>query len=506
MNTPGAATVQEPSGADTSHDMADMIGLPPTIRAIDPFKSKDINARCLEMELQWFAAVLDFRLKQHFGQETAHQDLEEIPPPQLPRDAAYARVVAKHGLKVAERLVLMLAMTPHLRPHLLDGLMIINEMLNRGFSEFGGWQGKQHGGFLPTCETAAFLTAGDNLEQRFSIAGFFEPDHVFCRYDLLRIQAPGIEEPALSSLLFMPPEALALLTTGVATSQRFVAHFPAARLQTKMEWEDLVLPPPTLAELNRVISWAAFGNTILNDWGLDKILQPGYRALFYGSPGTGKTLAASLLGKRLETPVYRIDLSRVSSKYIGETEKNLARLFDEAASRNQILFFDEADTLFGKRTEAATVNDRHANQETAFLLQRVETHPGVVILATNLESNIDQAFFRRFQSVIHFPMPDEAQRLTLWRQGLSGKTTPTENLDLTYIAQNYKLSGGSITNVIRHAALRTLEHGRAAICQEDLLAALDRNRFDVAKTTHASRPPMMIRGPMNVAKSKKQGL
>jgi SpoVK/Ycf46/Vps4 family AAA+-type ATPase len=172
-----------------------------------------------------------------------------------------------------------------------------------------------------------------------------------------------------------------------------------------MDWDDLVLHPATLAQIRDIQNWVTHNVQVMGEWGLGRRVKPGYRALFYGPPGTGKTLTATLLGKHTGRSVFRTDLSRVVSKYIGETEQNLARLFDRAESKDWILFFDEADALFGKRTEIRDAHDKYANQQAAYLLQRIETFDGLVILATNQRNNIDEAFMRRFQSVIHFPMP-----------------------------------------------------------------------------------------------------
>lgn len=191
--------------------------------------------------------------------------------------------------------------------------------------------------------------------------------------------------------------------------------------------------------------------------GLKRFLKPGYRALFYGPPGTGKTLAATLLGKKNDMDVYRVDLSMIVSKYIGETEKNLAKVFDMAENRNWILFFDEADALFGKRTSTNTSNDRHANQEVAYLLQRIEDFPGTVILATNLKSNIDEAFSRRFQSIIYFPMPDEELRAALWRSMLPKDWLGDDAEELIATAAQTELSGGSIANVVRRCAVTLIK-------------------------------------------------
>jgi SpoVK/Ycf46/Vps4 family AAA+-type ATPase len=176
-------------------------------------------------------------------------------------------------------------------------------------------------------------------------------------------------------------------------------------IETDLNWTDLTLDEYNFQDLTEIRDWLRFGQTLMNDWGLSKMLKPGYSALFYGEAATNKTLAAGLLGKDAGLDVYRIDLSMMLSEYTGETEKQLARIFDEEAAKKSILFFDEAEELFGKRTDVKDAHDRYANQEISYLLQRIEDYPGVVILATNMKSNIDDAFTRRFQAMIHFEIP-----------------------------------------------------------------------------------------------------
>src|SRR6202012_489898 len=196
-----------------------------------------------------------------------------------------------------------------------------------------------------------------------------------------------------------------------------------------MEWEDIVLDDLVMAQVEEINTWLEHGDTLMNDWGLLKKIKPGYRALFYGPPGTGKTLTATLIGKASGRDVYKVDLSMIVSKYIGETEKNLSKIFDIAQYKNWILFFDEADALFGKRTAASSSNDRHANQQTAYLLQRIEDFPGIVILATNLKANMDDAFTRRFQAMIHFNMPTAEERYQLWNNAFSETCTLHPDID-----------------------------------------------------------------------------
>jgi SpoVK/Ycf46/Vps4 family AAA+-type ATPase len=189
-----------------------------------------------------------------------------------------------------------------------------------------------------------------------------------------------------------------------------------------------------------------------------------------------------MLGKHTGRDVYRIDLSLVTSKYIGETEKNLARIFDQAKNKNWILFFDEADALFGKRTEISDAHDRYANQEVSYLLQRIEDHDGVVVLASNMKENLDDAFTRRFESIIHFPMPRPEQRLQIWRNGFSAKSTLSPEVDLVNLAGSCEISGGAIMNVIRYSSMKALSRGSGEILLADLQEGIRKELLKEGRT------------------------
>jgi SpoVK/Ycf46/Vps4 family AAA+-type ATPase len=186
---------------------------------------------------------------------------------------------------------------------------------------------------------------------------------------------------------------------------------PAERISTALDWADLVLPEATRHEVEEIRTWLEHRHRLPRGWQKGRNIKPGFRSLFHGPPGTGKTLTASLLGKTTGLDVYRVDLSLVVSTWIGEVEKNLGTVFDQAEAGDWILFFDEANALFGKRTQTTNANDRYSNQEVAYLLKRVEDHPGLVIFAANLKGNIDEAFTRRLQSIVYFPMPGPEERL-----------------------------------------------------------------------------------------------
>jgi AAA+ superfamily predicted ATPase len=441
------------------------------------------NALSLERELDWFNRVLEARINLYFGQECEYRDIHEIPPPDLAgTEPEYAELVTDCAMGFDERLVLILSLIPHVRPQALDTLFISNKNFDRGFTEFGGCKAKIHSGFLPTCETAAFILAGNDLEKRFEITRLFEPEHMLARRGILRVEHRSPGEPFFSGALMISSEYLNRLTTGTYHKPDYSIEFPAKLITTRLTWDDLVLAPEVLEEIENIKTWLRHSQTIMDEWGLARTLKPGYRSLFYGPPGTGKTLTATLLGASAGVDVYRIDLSMVVSKYIGETEKNLAAVFDQGENKNWILFFDEADALFGKRTQTTNAHDRYANQEISYLLQRIEDFSGVVILATNLKDNVDDAFARRFQSIVYFPMPDAEQRLRLWEGALSGRTRLLEDVDLALLADAYELSGGAITNVIRYGAISALQSGREAIAASDLVRGITKELRKEGKT------------------------
>jgi len=439
------------------------------------------NANDLERELEWFTEVLDTRIKSYFG--AGNTSVFDIPPPDLSNSYSYyAQFVHHYSLTIAERLLILLALIPHLRPQLLDVLWSKNEATEREFTEFGGLRGTTHSGFIPTGETAIFIMAGSDLTTRFELMQLFEGDHFFACHDVLHLAPVNLGEPLLSGALTISREYLHWFTTGIERKPNFNSEFPARLIETQLNWEQLVLPTVTLEQLEEIKHWILYGQQLLQDWGMQQKLQPGFTSLFYGPPGTGKTLSACLLGKHCEGDVYKIDLSMIVSKYIGETEKNLAKIFDLAEHKNWILFFDEADALFGKRTRVDDSHDRYANQEISFLLQRIEEFNGVVILASNLKTNIDDAFLRRFQSVIYFPIPKPAERLRIWQNAFSPKAVLEQGIDLGRLAEKYELSGGTIMNVVRYASLKALSRHEETILLQEIEEGIRRELLKEGKT------------------------
>ena len=235
----------------------------------------------------------------------------------------------------------------------------------------------------------------------------------------------------------------------------------ARKMEPRYVWEDLILPETPITMLKEMVSMVQSRPMVLETWGLGRKLTSGagISALFAGPPGTGKTLAAQIMANRLGIDLYRIDLSSVVSKYVGETEKQLEQIFTEASQSNAILFFDEADSIFGKRSEVKGAHDRYANIEVSYLLQRMEDYDGVAILATNLRANLDEAFTRRLQFIVNFPFPDEEYRRKIWEVLMPPTLPRVDDLDFGVMADRFKLSGGSIRNIIVSAAYFAAANG-----------------------------------------------
>ncbi|MFK8104753.1 MAG: ATP-binding protein [Saprospiraceae bacterium] len=432
------------------------------------------NTTSLQAHLDWLSAVLDYRMKVYFEQVPL-EELGAVPvSPSLTEGLALDDFFLQEGMDWQEKLLVMLALAPHLNPQLLDIFFTKNTLFDRGFTEFGGLKAEAHSGFLPTIETAVFVIAGRDLKLRLSVIERLQGNASLFQKGILAAHFAKPEEPNASAQLQLNQELLHRILWGLEYSPNFGRDFPAKEITTALTWEDLVLDDFTLSEVLNIKHWIEHNTLIQDTWGLRKVLKPGFRSLFYGPPGTGKTLTASLLGKALNRPVYRIDLSMVVSKFIGETEKNLGKVFDMALHKDWILFFDEADALFSKRTNTNSSNDRYANQEVSYLLQRVEDYPGVVILATNLKGNIDDAFIRRFQSMIYFTKPDVKQRLTLWTKLFALGMKVSDELSLEELSVNYEITGGEMINVMRYLGIKLAQRKEQVVQMTDVIEGIRR--------------------------------
>lgn len=436
------------------------------------------NAYTISKEIDWLDYYINNRLENYFDPTSTF-----VAPivPNLTQDTSkYATFISENKLTEIERILIVVCLALHFKPQIFDKFLIKNKALDKRFTEFGGIIDDSKSIFVPTLETIAFIFYGESFESRFLLQNFFDDDHIFIKDRILELYSQHSTNSFLANSIRLNDEYFQLFTMGTAYKPGYSTNFPASLLSTPLSWDELVLNKNTMDEVLMVNTWIENKPEIDTNELLSKKINKGYKCLFYGPPGTGKTLTASLIGKKNNRLVYRIDLSEVVSKYIGETEKNLARIFDIAENKDWVLFFDEAESLFSKRTGVQDSKDKHANQQTAYLLQRIENFNGLIILATNLKPNIDLAFSRRIQSVINFPIPSKHEREVLWINALKGLAEVPSPF-IKEISKSYELSGGVIKNVIQYAWLIS-KKSKLPINEKQILAGIRRELFKDGKS------------------------
>lgn len=382
----------------------------------------------------------------------------------------------------SEWIVLLTAILPHVVPGFFESVILEEVPTGGDFPEIGGIKQPGNRSMFPTGETVQYILAGNDFGERRKVREILSEEHFFFKQSILWIEPVKEGEPFMSGRIILSSDWVNRIILEKETAPRFGLDFPAQRIMTTMEWNDVVLHPQTMLQVNEIKTWLEHRDELYRDENLGRKIKRGYRVLFYGPSGTGKTLTVQLLGKQFNLDVYRIDLSQVVSKYIGETEKNLEAVFRKAESKNWILFFDEADALFGKRTNVQSSHDKYANQEVSYLLQRVEDYNGLIILASNYKTNLDDAFIRRFHSLVHFPMPNAQERLSLWKKTLPSGYELDPNLDLASLSQKYELSGAGILNAVQFATLQCLASGRGQLNETHLREGIRREYMKEEKT------------------------
>lgn len=427
------------------------------------------------MTFQGLSPIISKATKLHVANinNTDNYSIDELYHSKLEIEDETLRVLVKqYDLSFQEQIILLLALAPYFSPQVLDIFLAKNPSFDTICTEFGGVTQAPHRGVIPTGETAVFLLAARDMKRRKEIAQLLLPEGKLAKQNLVELESVSAELPVLSGKLLPHQDLIQLLMYGEIKPPKLSPEFPAQLLETDMEWEDLIIGEHTRDQLRDLENWLSYYEQLAAHPELGKRTKKGYKTLFYGPPGTGKTLTASLLGKAAKRPVFRIDLSLLVSKYIGETEKNLSGIFKRAEHKNWILFFDEADALFGKRTETESSNDRFANQEVAYLLQRIENYNGMVILASNLKQNIDSAFIRRFQSMIYFPKPGKLERELIWKKTVPADLPFEESIDLLRLTDAYELTASQISNIVQACYIDAVAGGYNSITQGILMKNL----------------------------------
>ena len=363
-------------------------------------------------EFEYLNNLIDYRLNNPSGQEIP--SMPEIETWSLPVKKFISEFNFENNQYAAT--LLLIGLAPHAVPELFDHAIQEKLKTSGDFPEIGGVRGKNFRGFLPTGQTVAFLLAGDDVNRRAEVEKLFWSDNDLAKRKIIWLEELPAGEPTLSGKIIMAHDYIDLFLFGTSAPPHFGTNFPAKKITTELTSDDIVLNNDVKRHYKTLKQWIDYNPALMDEWKMQKRLRKGYRVLFYGPPGTGKTLTANVLGNETQKDVYKIDLSMVVSKYIGETEKNLELLFARAEDKNWILFFDEADALFGKRTGVRDAHDKYANQEVSYLLQRIEEFNGLVILSTNMKNNIDDAFIRRFNDIVKFTIPNEDERKEIWEK------------------------------------------------------------------------------------------
>lgn len=427
-----------------------------------------IEGKTLQILFNWLKTVIIWRTK-NLDNISYNDLLKTLPLPDLNKnqETVYKAIVRENDLNEAEQLVLLLSLAPYYIPEFLNSFPEGDEknpeiphlFLNKSLVNKSKY---------PSFETAMLLLGGKNILFKQEYFYLFSNNSKLFKEDIIAYPAPPLGEPFTRSNLSPGQSILSNVLSGVNRGPEFSHEFPATLIKPECTWEDLILDPDTFKQLGELKEWLEFEKYCKENNISMLRFKHGYKSLFHGPPGTGKTLAASLIGEMTGHKVYRIDLSSVVSKYIGETEKNLAKVFDRASHGKWILFFDEADALFGKRGISQNAHDRYANQEVSYLLQRFENYEGVSILATNFKENIDTAFYRRFHSIISFKKPNTDERFKLWQVHLPEGFQFADDINLKDIAHSIKLNGSGIYNVMRRSCMKAALNGDMIIRGTDM--------------------------------------
>lgn len=445
----------------------------------------DVHVSAIEIGMDWLADIVNKRAD--LEKETSKSSFDRIAKtPDFPLKSSMFKLCLGHEISDIEKLVLLTCFSVHFKPTVLDRLLVGNPKTKMRYREFGGVVESSDGRFIPTLQTLVYLIAGNNDKRMLEVYEEIRDSKLFTEQILnLKGIKPGYTHP-LQQIVEMDLAYFNYLVNGKRPRYDEVENFPATLLTTTKTFDDLVLKPSTIQHLQAPMNFVKFYDTLYDEDFIRKV-KPGYVVMLYGPPGTGKTMTVSVLGKELGVDVYAISLSRVVSKYIGETEKNLERVFERLMDKRCILFFDEADALFGKRTEVKDAKDRYANQEVAYLLQKIEEFPGLVILASNYKQNLDDAFKRRILSSIFVPPPDEAMRYELWNKGLpnSFRYDPEELPE--QLSARHPLTGASIANVIKLGCIEAISQQTTTLTNQVLEPIIQQELYKEGKNMKSNR-------------------
>jgi AAA+ superfamily predicted ATPase len=446
------------------------------------------NIACIKAELDWLAWRIDSLLNKGTG--------ETLSLPALKADTAYEKLVSAYGLNESERVMLNFALASLFKPALLTPFTLHFKTVEKK-AAFGGLLRDETGDFVPTIRTGIFLLSGEDVEMTdYHLRHFNKRNKLFTSNILLAF--PTRESRAFpDEELHFNEQFLATILQGLPPVLDGDSGFPARRSKRTHTMKDVVLDQKTVVELDKL---RRFARNMTKLWALPNSshYRQNFIGVFSGDPGTGKSHTAEAIGNELNLPVYKVNFAQLVSKYIGETEKNLERVFDRFSGQPSILFFDEAESIFSKRIEVKDSHDKHSNNEQSYLLQKIEEYNGIVILATNVQNlaqYFDKAFQRRIRQIVNFNFPDYPERLRLWQNALRSPFQYEEGL-VDKLAMNYQLSGGGIYNIISEGIIEALDRNEETIRFELLETAMMDEFKKTGRKYEICKDEMVVQNPI----------
>lgn len=430
-------------------------------------KKEHVNHHSLNKEMEWLEALIAMRCKELFLKgKTTDETFEKIPElPVVDHTSPYGTIINTYNLQEMDRVLLVLGVASAHYPSLFKSFIQIEETNNALAIDVGGEYNRASRTFKPTFQTALFLLAGKDLS-------------LWSRYNAQLLDGSVVLQNDIIYNRSTTDFIHGQIELDIAYSGYFLSgkkprldhgnYFPGSLYESDLTLDDIVLEPMVREQIKPIGQYikALESGFFKSD---NHHFKSGFMALFYGPPGTGKTMLAGILANTYGIDMYHVDLSQVVSKYIGETEKNLEMLFNRLQGKNCMLFFDEADSLFGKRSDVKDAHDRYANQEVSYLLQRIEKFDGLTILASNFENNMDDAFKRRIDLSINVIRPTEATREALWKQYLPKNVTFESEPFLKHLSKEYSYTGANIKNIMKNVAI-ALHSSGGTIITHDLIS------------------------------------
>lgn len=422
-----------------------------------------INHKSLIDEMNWLKVIIAHRCN-GLNSETKSSSIYEIQSvPNLSIECPYGILVEKYKLDETGRIILAIAIATEYDQGIFEAILDTKNKKGKINVHAGGQLDNTKNMFLPTFQTALFLLAGNNQKLRSKYAAILSERHVLLKEQILyKGNLNGELSHHIQAIIEIDDSYYSYILTGKTPRLDHGKHFPASLYESHLRMDDIVVDGFIGKSIQPIKHYI---KSLESDFykTKDHLFKPGFMAMFYGPPGTGKTMLAGILANSYGIDMYHVNLSQVVSKYIGETEKNLEILFERLQGKNCMLFFDEADALFGKRSEVNDAHDRYANQEVSYLLQRIEQFDGLTILASNFKNNLDEAFMRRINVMIHMTRPKETERKELWKRYLpKGVNFINEQL-LAYLTKEYSYTGANVRNVMEMVALELYHQQKSDI-------------------------------------------